>query len=267
MGGTGAGGTGGGGSGGSGAQGGGDAGRDMGGDGSLLFDLPSDTPTPDGSIDQCGGCAQGLKCLECPKGGPQVKRLCTSTCGRDQDCNDSARPKCNIDTTQPGPPSGLCTAADEICLWGSRCASPGTPIGTPAGERPIASLRVGDLVLSRRDGAVVAVPVARVLRLPVSAHHVVRVSLNNGTTLEVSEGHPIADGRTFRDLVPGERVAGLTVTSVQSIPYHHAFTYDILPASHEGTYFAGGLLVGSTLASVPIAEQRAHQGDRSTTNP
>lgn len=30
--------------------------------------------------------------------------------------------------------------------------------------------------------------------------------------------------------------------------YRHAFTYDILPASDTGAYFAGGALVGSTLA-------------------
>jgi hypothetical protein len=31
------------------------------------------------------------------------------------------------------------------------------------------------------------------------------------------------------------------------IPYEHAFTYDILPASETGTYYAAGALIGSTL--------------------
>ena len=33
------------------------------------------------------------------------------------------------------------------------------------------------------------------------------------------------------------------------VPYAHDFTYDILPASDSGTYFAGGALVGSTLGA------------------
>jgi hypothetical protein len=39
------------------------------------------------------------------------------------------------------------------------------------------------------------------------------------------------------------------IVAVDSIPYRHDFTHDILPASDSGTYFAGGVVVGSTLAS------------------
>jgi len=94
----------------------------------------------------------------------------------------------------------------------------------------------------------VAVPLARVLRLPVAGHHVVRVSLDSGAVLEMSEGHPTADGRSFRDLLPGATLGSTRITSVQSVPYRHPFTYDILPASDSATYVAGGALVGSTLA-------------------
>ena len=41
------------------------------------------------------------------------------------------------------------------------------------------------------------------------------------------------------------------MVDVETVPYRHEYTYDILPASDSGTYFAGGVLVGSTLAELP----------------
>jgi hypothetical protein len=46
------------------------------------------------------------------------------------------------------------------------CAAPDTPIATPQGERSIAELRVGDLVYSVDNDAIVAVPIARVGSTP-----------------------------------------------------------------------------------------------------
>ena len=60
-------------------------------------------------------------------------------------------------------------------------------------------------------------------------------------------GHPTADGRSFADLRAGAKLDGVTITSATSIPYAADFTYDILPTSDTGTYFAAGLLIGSTL--------------------
>lgn len=66
--------------------------------------------------------------------------------------------------------------------------------------------------------------------------------------IELSAGHPTADGRQFGELRPGNRLDELhTVQSVEVVPYRHDATYDILPASGTGTYFAAGALVGSTL--------------------
>ena len=79
-------------------------------------------------------------------------------------------------------------------------------------------------------------------------HHVVRVRLTDGRTLELSPGHPTADGRTFGDLVAGGTLDGASIASVETIPYGYANTYDILPASSTGDYFAAGLRVGSTLS-------------------
>jgi hypothetical protein len=129
----------------------------------------------------------------------------------------------------------------------SVCASPDTPIATPGGERRIADLQVGDLVYTVEDGAILPVPLLRVSRTPVFGHHVVRVQAADGRVLELSPGHPTADGRTFADLRPGTRLDGAAISSVEMVPYRHPYTYDILPMSRSGTYFAAGMLIGTTL--------------------
>ena len=132
--------------------------------------------------------------------------------------------------------------------WCSTCASPETPIATLMGERPIADLRVGDLVYSVHERAVTAVPIGRVSSTPVRDRRVVRLSLSNGATLQISPGHPTADGRSFRELVAGDLLdAQHEVLSAEFVPYSHERTYDILPNSTTATYFAAGALVGSTL--------------------
>jgi hypothetical protein len=129
------------------------------------------------------------------------------------------------------------------------CAAPDTPIGTPSGEQPIAALRVGDLVYTVEDGAVVARPLVRVGSTRVRSHSVLRVILSGGATLEMSPGHPTSDGRTFRDLEAGDWLdEGHRVVSSTLIPFDASHTHDILPASRSGSYFAAGVLVGSTLA-------------------
>jgi hypothetical protein len=128
------------------------------------------------------------------------------------------------------------------------CASPDTSIATPVGPRSIASLREGELVYSVDRGRIVAVPVLRTRRMAVTSHHVVvRASLANGSVLEISAPHPTADGRRFGELRAGDQLGGLGVVEIEIVPYGHAFTYDILPASDSGAYFAEGALVGSTL--------------------
>jgi hypothetical protein len=108
---------------------------------------------------------------------------------------------------------------------------------------------VGDLVYSVDDLAIVAVPIVALHRQPAQGHAVPRIVLDDGRTLDVSAGHPTADGRTFGDLAPGDPLGERTVARVTYVAYRHPFTYDILPDSSSGTYFAAGALVGSTLAS------------------
>lgn len=74
-----------------------------------------------------------------------------------------------------------------------------------------------------------------------------RTELASGVVLSISPGHPTADGRTFADLRVGDRLDGVAVREARVVPYMHEFTHDILPDSETGTYFAGGVQIGSTL--------------------
>jgi len=198
------------------------------------------------AMDMCG--RLGASCLCCPIGGPMQACICTTSCTSSADCHDASRPICNIDTRYTE--TGICTPDGFICRWGTRCAAPNTPIATPLGERPIPELRVGDSVYSVEGGAVVVVPILAVSRQPAgSAHTVTRVTLVGGAVLEVSAGHPTADGRVFGDLQAGDELGGVRVDDVVTgAAYPYPFTHDILPDSTSGAYFAAGALIGSTLA-------------------
>jgi hypothetical protein len=200
-----------------------------------------------------GGLSGAASCQKaCPQGGYQ---LCSSNaeCPRGVTCQMTMFGGSVCGGVGGGGGGGLAGGLGGLGgaagggLGGLLCAHPETPIATPDGERPIASLQVGDIVLSVDHGQVRPVPILRVNRSPAVNHHVVSAILENGRVLHISEGHPTADGRLFRDLAPGDRLGDVPVLSVQSIPYDADATYDILPASDTGAYFAAGALIGSTL--------------------
>jgi hypothetical protein len=198
-------------------------------------------PTPYCSGGVCGkppcsianGCSGGATCCDsvCCNSG----ELCCDV----QLGGPVSGPSCQKPTNE-----GSCPLGCPGCV----CASPDTPIATPDGERPIASLRQGDLVYSVHQGRVVAVPIRLTTSVPATNHVVVRVTLAGGRVLEISPKHPTAEGRPFGELQAGGALDGIAIHSVRAIPYAHDRTYDILPDSDTGTYFAGGALIGSTLA-------------------
>jgi hypothetical protein len=132
------------------------------------------------------------------------------------------------------------------------CAAPNTPIATPNGDRAIAELSPGDLVYSVDGEAIRAVPIVRINRTPVVDHRVLHVTFDNGRSIDMTAGHPLADGRPLSALRPGSELMGGIVVAVTSIPYTHDATYDILPLSTSEAYFASDVLIGSTLARPPI---------------
>ena len=129
------------------------------------------------------------------------------------------------------------------------CLAVGTRIATPDGPRTIEDLRIGDLVWTTDEtGARVAAPLVAVGSRPVPAtHEVVQLVLEDARTVLVSPGHPTADGRRVGELAPNEVLDGVRVVSVQRVAYAGGATYDVLPAGPTGTYWANGVLLGSTL--------------------
>ncbi|MBX3126209.1 MAG: hypothetical protein KF718_05810 [Polyangiaceae bacterium] len=213
----------------------------------------------DNDIDNCGQC--GTKCSGvspyCDKGVCKPSPPCASgtacigthtCCGTD--CCSPTELCCNV----PGPLGeqlGCATPVNGTCPKGCTsciCNSPDTPIATPSGQRAIAELKVGDPVYSVHEGQVRVVPVQRVARQAAPDHVVVQVRLASGAVLRSSPEHPTADGRTFGELRAGDGLDGVSVVEVRRVPYAHTHTYDILPASSTGSYYAGGVLIGSTLA-------------------
>ena len=83
--------------------------------------------------------------------------------------------------------NGRCRGGNSVCFI-CMCASPDTPIATPAGERPIAALREGDLVYSIDGPGIRVVPILRVSRTAVVHHQVMRVTLASGRTLRSVPG-------------------------------------------------------------------------------
>jgi hypothetical protein len=127
------------------------------------------------------------------------------------------------------------------------CASPDTPIATPFGDRPISSLSPGDLVYSIDGFGIRAVPLIDVASKPAPDHTVLRIAFDTGASWEVSARHPTADGKLLLHLAPGDQVGDALIVSIDEIPFRHDRTYDILPASPSGVYFADGTPLGSTL--------------------
>jgi hypothetical protein len=184
------------------------------------------------------------------QGGPNP--CAPGTCRFHSDPSAACLPPGGPSGPADGGLSGCCACGnDGFCSSECLCASPDTPIATPSGDRPIATLSAGDLVFSVDHGRRVAVPIRETRRTPVANHRVVEVVLRGGATLRISAAHPTADGRIFGELREGDWLGGFEVTAARMVPYAYDATYDILPDSDTGTYFAGGALIGSTLTRHP----------------
>ena len=129
------------------------------------------------------------------------------------------------------------------------CLEPGTRIATPGGDVPVALIRPGDLVWTTDAlGKRVAAPVEQVTsRATPGPHIMLRVALSDGRVLVAAGAHPAADGTFLRQLRAGARYDGATIAAVDWVQSVASATFDLLPAGPTGTYWANGILVGSTL--------------------
>ena len=129
------------------------------------------------------------------------------------------------------------------------CLSASSTIATPSGLVGITDIKQGTIVWSiDSNGDMVKSKVIKTNHVFVgNAHEVIDLRLADGRNLFASPNHPTYDGRSISDLRVGERYDGSLVKSVDLIHYKYQYTYDILPNSTTGDYFADGILVGSTL--------------------
>jgi hypothetical protein len=127
------------------------------------------------------------------------------------------------------------------------CLAAGSLIDTPNGRVPVAQLRVGMTVwTTSADGVRQAAPVLRVASMGGGPGFIVHLRLADGRQLWVSPHHPLPDGRRIGELVTGDQVDGSRVVLGQLLS-SSAATYDLLPGGPTGTYWADGILLGSTL--------------------
>lgn len=172
-----------------------------------------------------GKCPQGFQCI--------------------QDCGP---PVAGVDD----PPPGYHCLADEIAEKPRMCPiclAANTVISTPDGGLGVQDVKAGDHIWSQDEkGRRVLVTVLRVSRTPVpKTHQMTHIVLSDGREARVSPNHPTAEGRLAGSLKPGDRFDGATVRSTAREQYSDDFTYDILPDSASASYWANGILFGSTL--------------------
>lgn len=129
------------------------------------------------------------------------------------------------------------------------CLAAGVRISSPSGDIPVQDVQAGtqvwttDLAGRRVAGIVLETGSTKA---PIG-HEVVSLLLADGRSVVASPGHPTADGRRLGDLRPGDRIDGSRVVATDLLSYAGT-TYDLLPSGPTGTYFANGILLGSTLA-------------------
>lgn len=122
-------------------------------------------------------------------------------------------------------------------------------ISTPSGIKPIKDIHQGDAILTKDlKGQVKSVSIIQVIKRKVlKGHQILWLVLADGRQLFVSPGHPDALGKDLALLKKGDFLDGSLVINTKLLPYHHQYTYDILPEGETGSYFANNILIGSTL--------------------
>jgi len=127
------------------------------------------------------------------------------------------------------------------------CLAATARIATPNGPILVSELRAGMMVWTVDAGNRVAAPIVIVGHTPAPfGHRVVRVVLADGRAVVASPGHPTGDGRRIGELNPGELLDGSRIVTMDLLPYA-GDTWDLLPLSSTGDYWADGVLLGSTL--------------------
>lgn len=122
-------------------------------------------------------------------------------------------------------------------------------IETPNGLCAIGKLKVGMRVwTTNNNGLRIAATIISVRKLQVPpTHKMAQIVLEDGRKLLGSLTHPTADNRLFKNLRVGDNLDGARIIDINYHSYSGGTTHDILPSGDTGTYWANGILIGSTL--------------------
>ncbi len=206
---------------------------------------------PDGSA--VGRTGPNCEFAPCP--AVPTQRSCSgaddTSCGTGYACIQACGPP--VARESDPPPQWYCeTAANaakpRMCPI---CLSADVAIDTPAGPVNVTKIAVGMRVWSLdAHGNKIASRVIQISQIPApSGHRVVHLVLSDGREVRVSPNHPTVSGLPVGQLRAGDAYDGAGVVSAGLEPYGGAATYDLLPDSATGAYWAGGILLGSTLSA------------------
>ena len=179
---------------------------------------------------QCGGTNDG----SCPNG-----YQCIQACGPP--------------VSRPGdPPPPYYCELNEIANKPRNCPiclASNTQISTPSGNINVRDIKIGTIVWSvNKKGEKINSTVLKTSNTPTpKTHQVVHLVLSNEREVWVSPNHPTINSLTGGELNTGDLYDGSYVVSAELVPYWDNKTYDLLPDSDTGYYFANGILLGSTL--------------------
>ena len=136
-----------------------------------------------------------------------------------------------------------------------KCLSEGTLIATPNGNIPIEDLKIGDQVFTSNgygEGKIIR-PILQISKVEVPEDYkMVNVKLIDGRRITLSYNHPLSIYYGFKPIeqqlskkhgyYPNERI-----DTFKEVIYTKGYTYDILPDSRTGEYWANDIRLGSTL--------------------
>ncbi len=133
----------------------------------------------------------------------------------------------------------------------TRCLHPSTLISTPTGYKSIKMLKRNERIwtLDGNGTKVVGKIVTVSKSLTSQTHHLIHLTLADRREMLVSPLHPLSDyEKDIRDLQRMPKYDGARIVSISHYYYPNQYTYDILPSGETGSYWANGILLGSTLS-------------------
>lgn len=190
--------------------------------------IPAPTPVPLVPA-ECGGpggkCPNGYTCIQ--KCGPPVVR---------------------VDESPPGYYCELNSVASKPRMC-PICLASNTMISTPDGQVSVKEIRVGVKVWSiNKRGVRIESTVLNASNMDApKSHQMIHLVLSDKREVWLSPNHPTMNGTPVKELRVGDNYDGARVLIVDAVPYWDDKTYDLLPDSDTGMYWANGILFGSTL--------------------